>query len=236
VSLNVYDMDIEGFAEPAWVRFHTQHNLITLMHPDQEPAFFATHPRIEVDRNTDFTPRESDARFGDYSNLNHNVHPVFSQRAKDLLTPHLQGLGQWIELVSDEAPYWLFFISHVVDALDVPNSKILYFPSTPGKVMRIARYAFHPDAVRDQWLFTLPQMVRSHRLVTDRFVDFVRAHGLTGFEFRLLWSEEQGPVPDDMKNWERPRMAGLDEPDPRPLSIFGSSRRNPDGSVIPAPS
>jgi hypothetical protein len=220
--LNVYDMDIEGFAEPPWVRFYTKHNLAMPHLADERAAFFAAHPRIEVDRNTQFTPRGSNARFGDYSNVNHNVHPVFSQRAKDLLAPHLQGLGVWVELVSDEAPYWLFYITNVVDALDLDRCKLLYFPNS-SKLMEISEFFFRPDAVGNQFLFTLPQYPGSERLVTDRFVDFVREHGLTGFRFDLLWSQEQGPVPDGMKDWERPRMAGLQTPDPRPMSIFGTS-------------
>lgn len=221
-------MHVDGDAEPKWVRFYTKHNLATPLDPEDEPAFFAAHPRIEVDRNTDSTPRDSDARFGDYSNLSHDVHPVFSQRAKDLLTPHLQGLGQWVELVSDEAPYWLFYITNVVDALDVERSKLLYFPGG-SKVMEISTFSFRPDIVRDQFLFTLPQRPGNHRLVTDRFIDFVREHNLTGFSFDLLWSAEQGPVPEGLKWYQRPYMRGLQQPDPRPLNILGTSTAEPAG-------
>ncbi|MBC7938225.1 MAG: hypothetical protein H7Z19_00435 [Chitinophagaceae bacterium] len=232
--MNIYDMRIDDEASPAWISFYAKHELVMPLSADQEAEFFAGHPRIEVDRDTEFTPRESNARFGDYSNVNHNVHPVFSQRAKELLQPHLYGLGQWIELLSNEAPYWLFFVTNLVDALDVERSKVLYFTNS-SKVMRIARYAFKRELLHDQWLFTLPQRPGSNRLVTDRFVDFAREHGLTGFRFHLLWSQEQGSVPDDMKAWERPSMPGLQMPDPRPLSIYGTSKRDASGRVIPSP-
>lgn len=233
--MNVYDMRPDSEAQPKWVRFFTKNNLVMPSFAADELAFFSIHTRIEVERNHESTPLGSGARFGDYSNVNHNVHPVFSQRAKELLTPHLAGAGQWIELVGDEAPYWLFFVTNVVPALDLEASAIAYFPSSPSKVMEISEYGFKPELVRNQWLFTLPQRIRSNRLVTDRFIDFVREHELTGFRFHLLWSQEQGMVPDDMKAWERPSMPGLQTPDPRPLSIFGTSRRNPDGSIIPCP-
>ena len=76
-----------------------------------------------------------------YSNLSHDVHPVFSERAKRLLERRLEGLGRWIELVYDEAPYWLFFITNVVDALDESKSEIAYFTNST-KVLGIDSYAF----------------------------------------------------------------------------------------------
>ena len=190
--MNVYGMGIEsGESGERWVRFYTRNKLALPGIASEEPDFFAAHPRIAVMRNNKNIPRGIKQKLGDYSNLSHDVHPVFSERAKRLLAPHLQGLGEWIELTSEHDPtYWLFYITNVVDALDVANSKLIYFPSTPGKVMAIDGYEFKPEAVRDQWLFTLPQRPGCNRCVTDRFVDLVRQHGLTGFEFTLLWSDE----------------------------------------------
>jgi hypothetical protein len=180
------------------------------MFSHEHEAFFDAHPRIEIDRNTDSTPRGSKARFGDFSNLSHDSYPVLSSRAKQVFEPHLKDLGRWVELISDEATYWLFVITNVVDALDVPKSKIAYFPSTPGKVMGIDSYAFKPEAVQDQFLFTLPYQPRRDRLVTDRFVDVVRQHRLTAFQFELLWSSDKGPTPTGLKDWEKPRITGLE--------------------------
>jgi hypothetical protein len=188
--VNVYDIHTEsGVSGNNWVRFFTRHELSLPLDSWNEPAFFAAHKRIEVMRNNQDIPRGSKQKLGDYSNLSHDVHPVFSQRARRLLSQHLEGLGQWIELVSDNDPvYWLFYITNVVDALDVQKSEVAYFKSTPGKVMGIDSYVFKPEAVRDQVLFTLPQRPGSNRCVTDRFVEIVKANGLTGFEFKPLWS------------------------------------------------
>lgn len=188
--MNVYGMGIEsGESGERWVRFYTRNKLALPDIVSEEPAFFAAHPRIAVMRNNKNIPRGIKQKLGDYSNLSNDVHPVFSDRARRLLAPHLEGLGQWIELTSEHDPtYWLFYITNIVDALDEPRSELLRFKD--GGVMRIARYAFRPEAVRDQWLFTLPQRPGCNRCVTDRFVDLVRRHGLTGFEFTLLWSDE----------------------------------------------
>jgi hypothetical protein len=193
--MNIYDMKTDtGESGDKWVQFYTRHELALPLDSWAEPAFFAEHQRIEVVRNNQSVPRGTKQRLGDYSNLSHDVHPVFSDRAKQLLAPKLQGLGQWIELASENDPtYWLFYITNVVDALDVEKSKVVYFPSTPGKVMAIDRYVFKPEAVRDQMLFTLPQRPGTNRCVTDRFVEIAKANGLTGVEFKLLWSSSDEP-------------------------------------------
>jgi hypothetical protein len=189
--MNVYDMGSEsGEAGDNWVRFYTRHKLGFPHLTVDEPAFFAAHPRIEVMRNNHNIPRGTKQQLGDYSNVNHNVHPVFSERAKQVFAPHLQGLGRWIELVPDCDPtYWLFSITNVIDAMDEEKSEVKRFAD--GGVMRIVRFVFKPEAVRDQWLFTLPQRPGSNRCVTDRFVELARQHGLTGLEFKLLWSSSQ---------------------------------------------
>jgi hypothetical protein len=190
--MNVYDMGSEsGEAGDKWVHFYTRHKVAMPGLSWERSAFFAAHPRIEVMRNNQNIPRGTKQQLGDYSNLSHDVHPVFSDRAKQALAPHLQGLGQWIELVPDYDPtYWLFYITKVIDALDVEKSEVVYFPSTPGKVMAIDRFVFKPEAVQDQLLFTLLQRPGSNRCVTDRFVELARQHGLTGLEFKLLWSSD----------------------------------------------
>jgi hypothetical protein len=217
--MNVYDMKQDRRDEVDWICFYTKNKLAMPPTFDECVPFFEAHPRIAIDRNTDFTPRGSKAKFSDYSNVNHNVHPVFSQRAKRILEPHLQGLGRWIELESDEAPYWLFFVTHIVDALDMEKSELLYF-GDGKRVMRIARYAFKADLIKDQFLFTLPQAPGKERLVTDRFIDLVAEHQLTGFWFQRLWSQTRGPEPAVMENRLRPRYTGLE---PRSMRESGEA-------------
>jgi hypothetical protein len=205
--MEIYDMHAES--DRKWVWFFTKNNLALPPHPWEEEAFFNAHPKIAIDRNTEATPRGSSAKLADYSDLNYNGYPIFSERARRIFGPHIDGLGRWIELEYDEAPYWLFWITNVVDALDGEQSELKRFAD--GKVMRIVSYAFKPAEVRDQWLFTLPQRRGSNRLVTQRFIDLVHQHQLTGFLFQRLWSSETGPVSSKLKDWEKPRITGLEQ-------------------------
>jgi hypothetical protein len=125
---------------------------------------------------------------GDRAGLDFETDPmVLSRRALDVLLPHIGSLGQVLPLDFDEAEYFLFNITNVVDALDIASSEVAYFKD--GGLKWIKRYVFKPDAVRDQWLFKIPQKPTGFAFVTDRFVEVVQRAGLTGFGFELLWSD-----------------------------------------------
>lgn len=204
----VYDMKADGRSNE-WVLFSTRNGLLFPNQTSEEEAFFDQHPKIAVGRDKAYTPNGSKAKLADFSSVNYDVYPVFSDRARTIVAPILEGLGRWIELDFDEAPYWLFYITNVVDALDEGRSQITRFSSSQ-KVLSIDSYAFKPEVAKDQWLFTLPQRPGSNRLVTDRFVELVREHRLTGFLFQKLWSSDEGPVPAGIKDWLKPRITGLE--------------------------
>lgn len=165
-------------------------------------------PRIRIDRNTEKSPRRSSAILADYSCLDTGSQPCFGERSKRALCRQLDASGQWLALECAEAPYWLFNVTHSVDALDESKSELIRFDD--GRIMRIAQFAFQPERLRGQLIFQLPQRPGAPNLVTQDFVDLVHEHGLTGFSFRLLWSEENGPVSSKLKDWERPRITGLE--------------------------
>jgi hypothetical protein len=204
--MNVYDLWMDSSDQ--WVRFFTLDNLALPQYKDSR-AFFDAQPLVRIDRNTEATPRGSKARLGDYSNVGYAPYPCFSARAKKLLGPHIDGLGQWLALECDEAPYWLFNITHVFDALDEQHSELAHF--TDGGVMAIDSFVFRPERLRGQLMFKVPQCPAMYRLVTQDFVDLVREHQLTGFMFKQLWSSETGPVSAKLKDWEKPRITGLEQ-------------------------
>jgi hypothetical protein len=204
--MNVYDMQPDYLAEK-WVCFATKNRLALPLHPWDDAAFFDAHPKIEIEQNLASAPRGSKLLLPDYTQLGAR-HPVFSERARRLLEPHLEGCGRWIELGFDAAPYWLFFITNVVDALDVHRSEVNRFAD--GRAMRVVTYVFNPEALQHQFLCTLSLLPGTHRIVTDTFVDLVRQHRLTGFLFQRLWSSDTGPVSSKLKDWEKPRITGLE--------------------------
>jgi hypothetical protein len=127
---------------------------------------------------------------GDRVVLGSEVDPiVLSRRALDVLLPQISYSGQVLPLAFEESDYSFFNVTNVIDALDEAGSKIYKFPSS-GRIGGIERYVFKPETVRDQWIFKIPQQRSGFVFVTDRFVELVKSSGLTGFEFKLVWSDE----------------------------------------------
>jgi len=186
--MKVYELSAESGRK--WVWFFTVEGPVIPMTYGEIVEFFKQQPRIRIDRNTETTPKTSKAKLADYSNLDYTPTPVFSDRAKNILGPHIDSLGQWLRLECSEEPYWLFNITNVVNAMDESRSELLRFAH--GGVMRIARFAFDPERLRGQLVFTPSQRPSAHNLVTDEFVKLVEQHKLTGFHFKLLWSDEEG--------------------------------------------
>jgi hypothetical protein len=120
---------------------------------------------------------------------------ALSEKAKLCLAPRIDGLGRWIRVDLEEAPYWLFWLTHEVDALDEAASRLVLFAD--GSLMRIARFAFKSEAIENELLFTIKQQAGRHQFVTDAFLDLVRKYQLTGFKFVPVWSSKEGSlVPD----------------------------------------
>lgn len=184
--MRVYELDAESGRK--WVWFFTAEGPVVPMTYGEIVEFFKQQPRIRIDRNIETTPKTSKATLADYSNLDYTPTPVFSERAKTVLGPHIDGLGQWLKLECDEATYWLYNITNVSDSLDENRSELARYRS--GGVMSIDKYVFHPERLRGQLMFTPSQRPSAHNLVTDEFVKLVQQHKLTGFNFKLLWSDE----------------------------------------------
>lgn len=134
------------------------------------------------------TPGNLTKPLGDRAGIDFKSDPmVLSRRALNVLLPHIGSFGQALPLAFDDAEYFLFNITNVVDALDIEASETAYFKD--GGFKRALRYAFKTDAVRDQWIFKIPQQPKGFAFVTDRFVELANNHGLTGFAFERLWSD-----------------------------------------------
>jgi hypothetical protein len=205
--MNVYHMHPD-YRQEKWVSFTTKEGQGLPLNPWDDAAFFDAHPRIEIKRDSELAPRGAKLVLPDYSQLGAR-HPVFSINAKRVLLPHLEGLGEWIELIFEGATYWLFFITNTVDALDEDKSEIKRFASS-GRIMAIDTFVFRAETLRDQFLCRLKTLPGAHCIVTDNFVDVVRQHGLTGFLFQRLWSSDKGPEPSSVKDWLKPRITGLE--------------------------
>jgi hypothetical protein len=226
--MNIYDLRKSNEPENKWVSLQGKKGLGVSVNFYQQAEFFKAHPRVAVERHEDYPVR---AKLPDLTDMSPFHLPVLNQRAKAVFEPHLQGLGQWIPLDFDEAPYWLFWLTEVRDLLDPKLSVVDHYPD--GKVRRIERAAFKPEVAQAPFMWHVPQQPSQFVCVTDSALELVREHKLTGFSFELLWNSKHGPLPYGLKNWERPRLTGL-EKEPFDVDAFWAQygNRKPHASEV----
>jgi hypothetical protein len=119
-------------------------------------------------------------------------HVIFLRpRAVEVLHSFITRSGELLP-VEDEGgdELYMFNALSVLDALDMEKADLKYF--SDGRIMRIARYEFRPDVIRDVDMFRIPQMRSSPIFLSQRFVDAVQQEGLTGAGFENVWSTTDG--------------------------------------------
>jgi hypothetical protein len=129
---------------------------------------------IEDDLNTG-KPRS------DYPTLGST--PVFSQRAVDALIDVLVPHGELLPLRIADGSFYIYNVTHVIDALDEEQSELIRFSS--GGVMRVVSYAFKREVIHGEIIFRVPQL-RATVFVSDGFSRRIREADLSGFSLRPL--------------------------------------------------
>jgi len=114
---------------------------------------------------------------------------VFSERAVTALHDLLEGWGELLPLTCSDGTYFAFNVTRVVEALDTEHSTLKLFST--GRIMRVERYEFFPDRVRDEVIFKEPRLHLIDAYVTSPFAERIATAGLLGFQLRHVWPADQ---------------------------------------------
>ncbi len=132
---------------------------------------------------------------GDYPDFK-PVLPTFTTQAVDKLRNFIEETGELLPVICDEEPLHAFNITTVRDdVLDLEQTEASRFST--GHPAHITKYVFFPEALRDTSFFRI-ERAPSGIYVTDSVVKAVKAAGLKGFSFELVWSstgETATPAP-----------------------------------------
>lgn len=113
---------------------------------------------------------------------------VMTPSAKMIIGSALQRYGEFLPLSSDEGNFWVFHVTHFVDALDENASEVEHASDDPGVIIGISRHSFRPERLTADWMFQLPQWRgRGPIYVADPFVNMIYGSRLTGLEFKRVW-------------------------------------------------
>jgi hypothetical protein len=117
---------------------------------------------------------------------------MLSSRAVDRLRSLLLTCGEVlpIHVSNDQEAFYLFNVTRIINAVDMKRSKFMKLPS--GAIGPCELLIFDPALIpSDALFFKNTQMGPATRIfVTERAVAAVESAGLTGYEFRLAWSDE----------------------------------------------
>jgi hypothetical protein len=115
--------------------------------------------------------------------------PAYSATAVERLRPVLDAEGEILPLECRGGDFFALNVLASLDALDLERSVVQRFSSS-GRLMDVERHVLRPDVIGDHAVFLLSAFDRGGwTYVTQAYVDEVRATGLSGVGFELVWSE-----------------------------------------------
>ena len=152
---------------------------------DGNPIGLPWHPVVmEILRDE---CQNKDLPAGDFPSLIPHV-PCFSRKAVDSLRQLLLPFGEVLSLVCAEGEFYAYNVTRIIDCLDEANSEVVRFDD--GGVLNIEKYEFIPKVLENSIIFKIPQTPLMDVFVSEKFISRVEQHGLKGFDFREVWSDE----------------------------------------------
>ncbi|QDT64553.1 imm11 family protein [Calycomorphotria hydatis] len=131
--------------------------------------------------------------YNDYPCINFNI-PAVSEKAVNCIGDILRSNGELLPVESPFGKYYAYNLLTVCDCLDLKNSRYEDI-SRECDYKEIEQFNFVKSKVGGLTIFHIPEDP-SMVLVTSKFVDVIRSHGLNGFYFIPLW-----PVTENT-NWQ----------------------------------
>lgn len=130
---------------------------------------------------------KKERKLGDYP---HFALPAISQKAKDILEKHFEGLVEIFPLnVEKWGTYYFINITNVLNLLDFEKSEIRRLSS--GKIIAINKYSFLDSIFTiNSNLFQLNHVSRSLVFVNEKTKQLIEDAGLEGFIFTQVWDSE----------------------------------------------
>lgn len=114
---------------------------------------------------------------------------IFRPAAAEALRQDLTEYGELLPVSCADAGLGGLLVynpARLIDALDEARSSVLRFGD--GRIMTIRRHVFRADLVHNVDVFKIPNLRVSPTFVSRRFVDRWRASGLSGLEFKEVWT------------------------------------------------
>ena len=110
---------------------------------------------------------------------------ILNERSYKILYPYIKNEVQIFKIKSENDNLYVVNITNIIDCLDYDKSKIKRFPSS-GRVMRVIKYAFKIEKLKNATIFNLPDFPKGISYVTEEFKKVVEENNIKGFKFKEL--------------------------------------------------
>ncbi len=110
---------------------------------------------------------------------------ILNEYAFNILFPYLKEHSQIFRIKNQNSIFYVINVTDVIDCLDYDKSEIKRFPSS-GRVMRVIKYSFIKDKLKNATIFKLPEFVKTNCYVTKEFKNAVEENHIKGFKFEEL--------------------------------------------------
>lgn len=136
-------------------------------------------------------PEEDKFALSDFVTIGTGYTPIFSAKAVQKLDTQLSGKGEFLKMPSLDMDYYVFNVTHFIDALEESKSILVTYS---GSIARITHYHFNESAIPNETLvFKIPQLPVQRVFVTEKFLELVAKNDLQGLDCKLVWDD--GPLP-----------------------------------------
>ena len=106
---------------------------------------------------------------------------AFNHKSKAILNPLINNYVEYFELFSEFGTFFEICVKQL-DCLDEKHSEIKYFQSS-GRIMKIEKFAFKWDLIKDVPIFCLPETGAKPIIVSQTFREYVLKNEIKGLIF-----------------------------------------------------
>lgn len=110
---------------------------------------------------------------------------ILNERSYKILYPYIKNEVQIFKIKSENDNLYVVNITNIIDCLDYDKSEIKRFPSS-GRVMRVIKYVFKIEKLKNATIFKLPEFLKGISYVTEEFKKVVEENNIKGFKFKEL--------------------------------------------------
>ena len=115
---------------------------------------------------------------------------VINEKCYKLIKPYIKDSVQVLNAKNKSEKLYVLNVTKVIDCLDKETSVLKLFPSS-GRIMRVEKYAFYRDFLKDTFIFKIPEEVHTHPYVTEEFKTIIEQNGIKGFKFVPVWEMKE---------------------------------------------